>query len=116
MKSHSLTVLITALNEERTISSAIYETETALKKYSKDYEMIAINDGSTDNTGKILNALSKKNSKLKVVHNKQNKNLGFNMRLGVRVAKKEYCMAFVNADGPPTPMSFKKFMKLFHSA
>ncbi len=108
MKGYPITILITAYNEEKTIAKSIAETESALKKYTNDYEMIAINDGSIDNTGKILNTIAKKNKKLRAVHNKQNRNLGFNMRHGVSLAKKDYCLAFVNADGPPTPKSFKK--------
>lgn len=104
----ALTVLITAYNEEKTIAEAFDATVNALKKYKADYEIIVINDGSIDATGKIIDALTKKNKRLHIVHNKRNKNLGYNMRLGVSLAKKEYCMAFVNADGPPTQDTFKK--------
>lgn len=107
MRNRSLTVLITAYNEEKTIAEAIASTEKALKKYIGEYEMIAINDGSTDATREIMNKLAKNNKRLQVVHNKRNRNLGYNMRLGVSLAKKEYCMAFVNADGAPTQKTFK---------
>lgn len=104
----SLTILITAYNEEKTIAEAIASTEKALKKYIGDYEIIIINDGSTDATREIMNKLAKNNKRLRVVHNKRNRNLGYNMRLGISLAKKEYCMAFVNADGAPTQKTFKE--------
>lgn len=104
----SLTILITAYNEQKTIAEAIATTEKALKKYGGDYEIIAIDDGSFDDTGKIMDTLAKKKKQLRIIHNKLNRNLGYNMRLGVSLAKSKYCMAFVNADGPPTEETFDK--------
>lgn len=108
MSSRSLTVIITAYNEEKTVAKAITATVSALKRYTSDYEIIVIDDGSVDNTGKIIDTLAKKNNRLRAIHNKVNRNLGYNMRLGVSLARKEYCMAFVNADGPPTCKTFSK--------
>lgn len=108
MSSLSLTVIITAYNEEKTVAAAIAATQRALKRYTDDYEIIAINDGSMDTTGKILDTIAKKIKRLRIVHNKLNRNLGYNMRLGLSLAKKQYCMAFVNADGPPTQNSFSQ--------
>ncbi|MCL5072002.1 MAG: glycosyltransferase family 2 protein [Actinobacteria bacterium] len=108
MSKPSLTVLVTAYNEEKTIAESIHSTVSALKKYLGDSEIIVIDDGSADNTGKVIDALAKKNKSLRVVHNKLNRNLGYNMRLGVSMAKKEYCMAFINGDGPPTEEAFSK--------
>lgn len=108
MKKPSLTILITAFNEQKTVAKTIEETEAALKKYPGDYEIIVINDGSIDDTGKIIEKIVKDEKNIRAVHNKVNRNLGYNMRLGVSLAKKEYCMAFVNADGAPTPDSFSK--------
>lgn len=107
-RGHSLTILITAYNEEKTVTEAITATVNALKKYTDDYEVIAIDDCSIDHTGKIINTLAKKNKRLRVIHNKINRNIGYNMRLGISLAKKEYCMAFVNGDGPPTQETFRK--------
>lgn len=108
MNRPSLTVIVTAYNEKKTIAETITATESALKKYGGGYEIIAINDCSIDDTGKIMDALAKKNNLLWVVHNKVNRNVGYNMRLGVSLAKKEYCMAFVSGDSPPTLETFKK--------
>lgn len=108
MGSRSLTVIVTAYNEEKTVAKAIAATVSALKRYTRDFEIIVFDDGSVDQMGKIIDTLAKKNKRLKVVHNKRNRNIGYNMRLGVQLAKKEYCMAFVNADGPPTQETFSK--------
>lgn len=108
MKKPSLSVIVTAYNEEKTIAEVITDTDSALKKWGGDYEIIAVDDYSKDRTGKIIDGLAKRNRRLRVFHNKINRNIGYNMRLGVSMAKKEYCMVFVNGDGPPTQTTFKK--------
>lgn len=108
MSKYSLTILVTAYNEEKTIAETITATQNALKKYPGSFEIIVINDGSADNTGKIIDTFAKKNKGFRVVHNKLNRNLGYNMRVGVSMAKGEYCMAFVNGDGAPTRETFNK--------
>ena len=108
MKKTSLTIIVTAYNEEKTIAETVADTIKALKKYKADYEIIAVNDCSVDRTGKILNTLARKDRRLRIVHNRVNKNIGYNMRLGGSLAKKEFCMVFVNGDGPPTQDSFSK--------
>ena len=107
MSNHSITVLITAYNEEKTIADAVYHTGKALQKYTQDYEIIVFDDGSKDDTGKIADVLAQNNFRLMVVHNEVNKNLGPNLRAGVALAKKEYIMAFVNADTYPTEEAFQ---------
>lgn len=113
MNKHSITVLITAYNEARTIAEAIAKTDEALKKYVYDYEIIVFNDGSRDDTGKIIDRTAKENSRVKPVHNEVNMNIGYNMRTGVAMASKEYCMAFVNADTYPLEESFQKLFSAF---
>lgn len=108
MKDQSLTVIVTAYNEEKTIAETITDTNLALKKWGGDYEILAVDDYSIDTTGKIMDKLAERNKRLRIIHNKINRNIGYNMRLGVSRAKNEYCMAFVNGDGPPTQETFRK--------
>ena len=107
MNNYSLTVLITAFNEEKTIAEAIAFTDKALQKYTQDYEIIVFDDGSRDDTGKIIDSLTQDNARLRAVHNTINRNLGYNLRTGVALARKEYCLAFVNADTYPDQESFR---------
>lgn len=59
-------VIVPAHNEEAIIGKTIAELIKAVKNY--DCEIIAINDNSNDSTGKILESLSKKYKRLKVLH------------------------------------------------
>jgi len=65
-----ITVLIPAHNEEKNIRTIIERTNTVLKKCRYNHEIIAIDDNSDDETGKILDKLAKKNKRLKIIHKK----------------------------------------------
>ena len=54
-----LSVVIPAYNEEESISVVICDTFQALPKYVADYEVIVIDDGSTDNSWEVIENLRK---------------------------------------------------------
>ncbi|MCF8266029.1 MAG: glycosyltransferase family 2 protein [Melioribacteraceae bacterium] len=66
-KYPKVSIIFTALNEERNIEKAL---SSLLEQDYSNFEIIAVNDRSTDRTGIILDKLSKKDSNLKVIHNK----------------------------------------------
>ena len=70
-------------NAEETISSAL------LQKYP-DYEVIAINDGSSDHTADVLNALAARHPQLRVIHLDRNLGKANALRMGALAAKSEY--------------------------
>ena len=64
-KKYSISVLVPAFNEEKTIAStieAIFASEYPIK------ELIVLNDGSKDNTRKVVEKLMKKYSALKLIN------------------------------------------------
>lgn len=93
MKSmnNSVSVIIPALNEAGNIEKTIQNVLLALKNQEfSDYEIIIINDGSTDKTEKIVAKLSINNELIKVMSNPKPKGLGYNIRTGIRAATKDY--------------------------
>lgn len=63
-----ISVIAPIFNEEENIVRFIEKTELALKKNFKTYEIILINDGSTDNSKSILDEQMKKNNSIKGYH------------------------------------------------
>ena len=58
----------------------------------KNIEIIAVNDGSTDNTLKILKKLSKDDSRIKIINNDRNHGLLYSRAMGIIYSKGEYLM------------------------
>ena len=50
-----ISVVITAFNEEKIIAETIENIDFVLRKQKTKYEIIIVNDGSTDRTEEILN-------------------------------------------------------------
>lgn len=88
-----VSVLIPCFNEERQAA----ETFSALAALAyPNYEIIAINDGSSDNTGAILDALTLQIPQLRVVHFATNQGKSTAMNAGALAARGEF---LVGIDG-----------------
>jgi len=96
-KIPSLTIAIPAYNEEENLEWVLRDILSEAPKQLSDFEIVIVNDGSTDNTGKIADNFAKKNKKIKVVH-KKNGGYGEAMLRGIKEAKKEF-VAYMPADG-----------------
>ena len=96
-KFQSITIIIPAFNEGGNISYVIKDSLKNLPKYFRDYEIVVVDDGSNDKTGKIADQLAKKNKRLRVIHQK---NGGYSsaMLTGIKIATKDY-VAYLPADG-----------------
>ena len=93
----SITIAIPAYNEEENIKFVLSDTLKKLPNYFKDYEVVLVDDGSTDKTGEIADKIASKNPELRVIHQK---NGGYSqaMLTGIKAAKKEF-VAYMPADG-----------------
>jgi len=82
-----LTILIPALNEEEIIAATVGEVLAVAKQSLDEFEVIVINDGSTDRTGAIINLLAEKHPEVSPVHNSECRGVGWAFWEGVRRAK-----------------------------
>jgi len=67
-----------------------------LEPLTSDYEVLAVNDGSTDYTQEILDELERKYERVRVIHHDVNKGYGRALRTGFASATKELPMATPN--------------------
>lgn len=88
-----ISIIIPVYNAEKEISRCI---DSILKQTFKDFEVILVNDGSTDNSLCILQKYKEKDNRIKII-NKQNEGVSQARNSGVAVAKGEY-IQFVDAD------------------
>lgn len=89
---HKFSLIIPAYNVEKYIKKCL---DSVLNQTYTNYEIIIINDGSTDNTSKILESY-KSNKKIKII-NQENKGLSSARNTGVSNAKGDYIL-FIDSD------------------
>jgi glycosyltransferase involved in cell wall biosynthesis len=71
----SLTIAIPAFNEDLTLEEVIRVALTVGKKSAKRFELLLVNDGSTDTTGAIMDRYAMRHTEITVFHHTAN--LGF---------------------------------------
>lgn len=89
-----LSILIPAYNAAQTIERCI-KSVTENNKF-EDYEIVVVNDGSTDDTAKVLEELGQRESRLKI-HAQENQGTGATRNRLLTLAQGEYIF-FVDAD------------------
>ena len=78
-----LSVVIPIYNEENAIQTTIAEIRTVLDQANiHDYEIIAVNDGSSDNTAKVLSMCN-----ITVINHPHNIGYGRSLKDGIRTAQ-----------------------------
>jgi glycosyltransferase involved in cell wall biosynthesis len=77
-----LSIIIPMFNEAENAESTLNRVEEAMVSFQGTYEIIAVNDGSLDNTLDILNRLAEQGGKLKVVSYSKNAGRGMALRKG----------------------------------
>ena len=89
-ESHpSITVCMTAYNEEAVIANTINDCITVLNQIPGHHEILVVNDGSNDRTGQILQELEKKHSRLRVLVHPGNRGIAKAQRWLIQEAKGE---------------------------
>src|SRR3989338_6575860 len=98
-KSITLSVFFPAFNEEENIHEAITRAISALQNIPAidDFEVIIVNDGSTDTTGEVAERLARESNKIRVIHHEVNRGYGAALASGFRAALFEYIF-FTDAD------------------
>lgn len=93
----AVTIIIPAYNEEKTIGNIISDTASIMDGLDVPYEIIIINDGSTDKTGLIAS-----NYKATVLSNEKNQGKGYSIRKALLQAQGEIIVT-MDSDGEHMP-------------
>ncbi len=105
-----LSLIIPAYNEEKIIKDTLSKVIKFLAKKNYSWEVLVVDDGSTDNTAKIAKGFSKK--KVRVLSFVKNKGKGAAIREGVLVSKGEFII-FMDADLSVPLTNIDKFLDEF---
>jgi glycosyltransferase involved in cell wall biosynthesis len=78
-----------ACNEEETVEPLTRKADEVLARIAGDYEIIIVDDGSTDRTGEIADRLAAEMPHVRVVHHERNSGYGLALRAGFAAARKD---------------------------
>lgn len=86
----SVTLVCCAYNEEECIQEFFEKATALLQATVSDYEIILIDDGSTDTTYEIARAFQEKTPRLKIFKNEKNLNVAISLQRAIQKASKEF--------------------------
>jgi glycosyltransferase involved in cell wall biosynthesis len=90
MNPRSITAFFPAYNDGGTIGSQVITALQVLPRITTDYEVIVVNDGSQDHTADVLEELSRRYPRVRVIHHTRNRGYGRALRTGFAYACKEW--------------------------
>lgn len=99
----SLSVIFPAYNDGATIASMISAACLACCQVTDDFEIIVINDGSTDYTGTILEDMKHRCAELRVISHSSNRGYGGALRSGFASAQKDWVF-YTDGDAQYNPL------------
>ena len=108
LREKSLSIVVPALNEEEHIRPTVTDLLEAMEGRFETFEIIIINDGSSDRTGKIADELSSQHPEVKVVHHSSRRGIGAAYESGILAARMEY-LTLVPGDHEVDPTTWPAF-------
>lgn len=94
----SISVVLPAFNEEENIKKTVTYCNEYLAGNFDDYEIIVVNDGSSDNTAGETQNLIVNNNKIRLINHEVNMGYGTALNTGLEAAGREYIF-FMDSDG-----------------
>ncbi|MHC4555926.1 MAG: glycosyltransferase family 2 protein [Planctomycetota bacterium] len=94
----SIGVFFPCYNEQENIGRTVEKALLVLEKLNADFEVIIVDDGSTDGTGRIADEITGRDSRVKVVHHQTNLGYGAALQSGFKAATKELIF-YTDGDG-----------------
>jgi glycosyltransferase involved in cell wall biosynthesis len=107
-----LSIIIPAYNEADRLPLTLIDLDRHLTSSEYSYEILVVNDGSTDATGEIVRRFIPMIKNLKLVDNADNQGKGAVVRLGMMSAKGNLRL-FMDADNSTSIVEFEKMLPYF---
>jgi glycosyltransferase involved in cell wall biosynthesis len=111
----SLSAVLPAFNEAGNIERVLEDLLSALSRVTDDLEVIVVDDGSTDRTHALADAVRRRDGRVQIARHPRNLGYGAALRTGFRRATKEYVF-YTDADGQFDPREISKLLALLPTA
>lgn len=96
--AESISVFLPAYNDEATIAPLVGNALAVLQTLADDFEVIVVDDGSTDRTAAVLDELARADPRVRVIHHDSNCGYGGALRTGFASATRELVF-YTDGDG-----------------
>ncbi len=106
----SYSIVIASKNESESLPTLYKELTSVLNSIGKEYEIIFVDDGSTDKTYEVLEALAQKDKKIKIIKLRANFGKSFALDKGFQEAKGEIII-ILDADLQDDPREIPNLLK-----
>lgn len=94
----AISVFFPCYNEQQNVARTVESALVVLDKLDADFEVIIVDDGSSDRTGQIADEMAGRDGRVKVVHHAHNLGYGAALQSGFRAARKEFVF-YTDGDG-----------------
>jgi glycosyltransferase involved in cell wall biosynthesis len=105
MNPSVISIIVPAYNEEKTIGRVLSDTISIMDETEVPYEIIVVDDGSTDKTGLIAS-----DYEVSLITNKKNRGKGYSLKKGLQYAHGDIIVT-MDADGEHKPEELPNLIK-----
>lgn len=112
MKNPTVSVIIPTYNRAHLVGRAI---QSVLNQTYNDFELIIVDDGSTDNIDDIIKDFQKKEKRIKYIRHEKNRGGSAARNTGIKASRGEY-IAFLDSDDEWLKEKLKRQIKVFKNA
>lgn len=102
MQKPGVSLVIPMFNEESNIEHALECAVEALEAHAGEYEIIVVDDASTDRSPELVSRAAEQNERIRIVRHGENRKLGASIRSGFAEARKDLVL-YMDADLPFDP-------------
>lgn len=111
----SFSLIIPLFNEEKNIQFLINEFLNIKNLLTENFEIILVNDCSTDNTLKVINSIKfDKSENIKIINNKKNLGQSWSLHIGIKNSFYDTIVT-IDGDGQNNPSNIPELLKIYRS-
>lgn len=95
MEKHSVSLLLSAYNEDAILETNLRKLLDYFRSLEgMEWEIVLVNDGSTDQTGVIADSLAEENPRIRVFHHRTNYGLGKGLQTAIEKSRGDYVITY----------------------